>query len=60
MTPQKNASAKGKYTRGVPKVVSNIFLHANWEQQMKESMVVDETSSFAILECLVTSKTCIT
>jgi hypothetical protein len=26
------------------------FLHANWVQQTKESMVVDETSSFAILE----------
>jgi hypothetical protein len=47
-------------TRGIPKVMSYIFLHANWVQQTKESMVVDETSSFAILECLVTSKTCIT
>ena len=30
--------------RVVPKVMSNFFLHANWEQQMKESAVVDGTS----------------
>ena len=47
-------------TRVVPKVMSNNFLHANWEQQTKESTVVDETSCCVILECLVTSMTCIT
>ena len=47
-------------TRVVPKVMSNFFLHANWEQQMKESMVVDGTSCYVILECLVTSIACIT
>ena len=48
------------YTRVVPKVMSNFFLHANWEQQTKESAVVDGTSCFVILECLVTSIACIT
>ena len=47
-------------TRVVPKVMSNLFLHANWEQQMKESAVVDGTSCCVILECLVTSIACIT
>ena len=44
-------------TRVVPKVMSNIFffLHANWEQQTKESAVVGGTSCYVILECLVTS-----
>ena len=46
--------------RVVPKVMSNFFLHANWEQQTKESAVVDGTSSCVILECLVTSIACIT
>ena len=36
------------------------FLHANWEQQMKESEVVDGTSCCVILECPVTSIACIT
>jgi len=36
-----------------------LFLHANWEQQMKESKVVDGTSCCVILECLVTSIACI-
>ena len=36
------------------------FLHANWEQQKKESAVVDGTSYCVILECLVTSIACIT
>ena len=49
-----------KSTRVVPKVMSNIFLHANWEQQTKESKVVDGTSCCVILECLVTSIACIT
>ena len=47
-------------TRVVPKVMSNFFLHANWEQQMKESVVVDGTSCCVTLECLVTSIACIT
>ena len=47
------------YTRVVPKVTSNFFLHANWEQQTKESAVVDGTSC-VILECLVTPIACIT
>ena len=46
--------------RVVPKVMSNIILHANWEQQTKESAVVDGTSFCVILECLVTSIACIT
>ena len=37
-----------------------IFLHANREQQTKESRVVDGTSCCVILECLVTSIACIT
>ena len=50
-----------QYTRVVPKVMSNFFfLHANWEQQTKESAVVDGTSCCVILECLVTSIACIT
>jgi len=47
-------------TRVVPKVMSNNFFHVNWEQQTKESKVVDETSCCVILECLVTSIACIT
>ena len=43
------------YMRVVPKVMSNFFLNANWEQQTKESAVVDGTSCCVILECLVTS-----
>ena len=49
-----------RYTRVVPKVMSNFFLHANWEQQTKESAVVDGTSCCVILQCLVTSIACIT
>ena len=37
-----------------------LSLHANWEQQTKESAVVDETSCCVILECLVASIACIT
>ena len=37
-----------------------LFLHANWEQQTKESAAVDGTSCCVILECLVTSIACIT
>ena len=48
------------YTRVLPKVMSNFFLHANWEQQTKESAVVDGTSCCVILECLVTLIACIT
>ena len=48
------------YTRVVPKVMSNFFLHVNCEQQTKESAVVDGTSYCVILECLVTSIACIT
>ena len=47
-------------TRVVPKVMSTFFWHANWEQQTKESAMVDGTSSCVILECLVTSIACIT
>ena len=47
-------------TRVVPKVMSNFFLHANWEQQTKESAVVDGTSCCVILQCLVTPIACIT
>ena len=48
------------HTRVVPKVMSIFSLHANWEQQTKERAVVDGTSCCVILECLVTSKACIT
>ena len=49
------------YTRAVPKVKSNFFfLHAKWEQQTKESAVVDGTSCCVVIECLVTSIGCIT
>ena len=37
-----------------------LFLHENWEQQMKESALVDGTSYCVILGCLVTSIACIT
>ena len=47
-------------TRTVPKDMSNSFLHVKWEQQTKESAVVDGTSCCVILECLVTSIVCIT
>jgi len=46
--------------RVIPKVMSNHFLHANREQQTKESMVVDGTTCCVILECLVMSIACIT
>ena len=36
------------------------FLHANWEQQTKESAVVDGTNCCVILECLVMLIACIT
>ena len=36
------------------------FLHANWEQQTKDSEVVDGASCCVILQCLVTSIACIT
>ena len=49
-----------KSTRVVPKVMSNFFLHVNWEQKTKESAVVDGTSCCIILECLVTSIASIT
>ena len=55
-------SKRNHCTRVVPKVMSNFFFfwHANWEQQTKESAVVDGTSCCVILECLVTSVACIT
>ena len=46
--------------RDAPKVMSNVVLHANWEQQTKESAGADGTSCCVILECLVTSIACIT
>ena len=48
----------GLNTRVVPNVMSKLFLHANWEQQTKESTVVDGTSCCVVLECLVTSIAC--
>ena len=39
---------------------ATFFLHANWEQQTKESAVVDGTSCCVVLECLMTSIACIT
>jgi len=47
------------HTRVELKVMSNFFLHANREQQTKESMVVDGTSCCVILKCLVMSIACI-
>ena len=49
-----------EHKRVVPKVMSNFFLHANWEQQTKESEVLNGTSCCVIPECLVTSIACIT
>ena len=49
-----------KNTRVVPKVMSNFCLHANWEEQTKDSALFDRTSCCVILECLVTSIACIT
>jgi len=46
--------------RVVLKVMSTFFWHANWEQQTKDSKVVDGTSCCVILECLVASIACIT
>jgi hypothetical protein len=43
----------------VPKVMSNFFLHATWEQQTKESMMVGGTSCCVNLQCLVTSIACL-
>ena len=40
--------------------MSNFFLHANQEQQTKESTMVDGTSCCVILECHMTSIACIT
>ena len=37
-----------------------LFLNANWEQQTKDSAVVDGISCCVILKCLVTSIACIT
>ena len=56
----KGKNKEVKHTRVVPKVMSNFFLQANWEQQTKESTVVDGTSCCVTLECLVTSIACIT
>jgi hypothetical protein len=44
----------------VLKVMSNFLLHATWEQQTKESMVVGGTSCCVNLQCLVMSIACIT
>ena len=56
--------SKEQYTfnckRVVLKVMINFFLQANWEQQTKESTVVDGTSCCVTLECLVKSIACIT
>ena len=35
--------------------MSNFFLHANWEQQTKESAVVDGTSCYTWVSCDVNS-----
>ena len=59
-TTQWNRIPRKEHTRVVPKIMSNNFFHANWEQLTKESKVVDETSCCVILECLVTSIPCIT
>ena len=61
VVPTYKKDDKTDCTRVVPKVMSKFFfLHANWEQQTKKSMVVDGTSCCVILECLVTSIACIT
>ena len=39
-------------TRVVPKVISNFFYHANWEQQTKESAMVDGTALVLSLSVL--------
>ena len=52
-------NSKGNY-EGRTESHEQLFLHANWEQQTKESEVVDGTSCCVILECFVTSIACIT
>ena len=44
-----------KYYEGRTESHEQLFLHANWKQQTKESAVVVGTSCCVILECLVTS-----
>ena len=46
--------SSGKIHEGRTESHEQLFLHANWEQQTKESAVVDGTSCCVILECLVT------
>ena len=48
------------YYEGRTESHEQLFLHANWEKQTKESAVVDGTSCCVILDCLVTSIACIT
>ena len=43
------AKKKGTFIRGSYQVMSNFVLHANWEQQMEESAVVDGTSCCVVL-----------
>jgi hypothetical protein len=62
ITVSHSASKTTKRTtmRVVLKAMSNFFLHANWEQQTKESTLVGGTSCCVNHECLVTSIACIT
>ena len=48
-----SSSCHGYLYEGRTESHEQLFLHANWEQQMKESAVVDGTSCCVILECLV-------
>ena len=52
--PQNTARLSTVYYEGRTESHELLFLHANWEQQTKESAVVDGTSCCVILECLVT------
>ena len=56
----KTTEDEDKMYEGCAESHEQLFLHANWEQQTKESAVVDGTSCCVILECLMTSIACIT
>ena len=48
-TPSLNVCPLLLSTRVILKVMSNHFVHANWEQQKKESKVVDGTSCCVVV-----------
>ena len=60
ITGHEGTEGQWKYEDRTESHEQHFFLHANWEQQTKESAVVDGTSCCVILECLLTSIACIT